>query len=112
MPGMTPAELVLYASGYRGILWRGKNDVPKCYEHVGKVLTKLTVKKMTSERLSLTVNDMEEYLSAISMFGENMSKQNRKRMVKVGDEVLVREENSAKAAHVKFVMDQYRHQKN
>ena len=112
MPGMTPAELVLYASGYRGILWRGKNDVPKCYEHVGKVLTKLTVKKMTSERLSLTVNDMEEYLSAISMFGGNMSKQNRKRMVKVGDEVLVREENSAKAAHVKFVMDQYRHQKN
>ena len=112
MPGMTPAELVLYASGYRGILWRGKSDVPKCYEHVGKVLTKLTVKKMTSERLSLTVNDMEEYLSAISMFGGKMSKQNRKRVVKVGDEVLVRDEDSAKAAHVKFVMDQYRHQKN
>ena len=112
MPGMTPAELALYASGYRGILWRGKSDVPKCYEHVGKVLTKLTVKKMTSERLSLTVNDMEEYLSAISMFGGKMSKQNRKRVVKVGDEVLIRDEDSAKAAHVKFVMDQYRHQKN
>ena len=112
MPGMTPAELALYASGYRGILWRGKSDVPKCYEHVGKVLTKLTVKKMTSGRLSLTVNDMEEYLSAISMFGGKMSKQNRKRVVKVGDEVLVRDEDSAKAAHVKFVMDQYRHQKN
>ena len=67
---------------------------------------------MTSERLSLTVNDMEEYLSAISMFGGKMSKQNRKRMVKIGDEVLVKDGDSTKAAHVKFVMDQYRHQKN
>lgn len=105
---MTPAELKLYASGYRGILWRNKGDVPKRYEKMGGRLIELIIKKMWADKSVMTMGDMEIYLSAISMLGEEVRGKYGKKLVRLGDEVLERGAEAPEAAHVRFVMNKYR----
>ena len=71
-------------------------------------MIELIIKKMWADKSVMTMGDMETYLSAISMLGEEVRGKYGKKLVRLGDEVLEREAEAPEAAHVRFVINKYR----
>ena len=106
--GTDPSLINKCALGYRGILWNSRGKNVEGYEKIGRQLVKFVVNKMVKEKECLTIDDLEKYLSAISMLSDEISGKCCSHLVEVGEIVMEREPDKSKTQHARYVINQYR----